>query len=193
MVKRRDINDDERALWEDVMRDVRRPSRAERAAAPAAKRVRVKAPVPVAPKMPAQPLQTKMSSHARIAGVDGSTAERLRRGQIEPDAKLDLHGMTQERAYARLLSFVQRGHEHGYRCLLVITGKGLDVRGEEHARTRGFVMPERSKAGVLRSLVPQWLEQRETRPLVVGIQSAHVRHGGSGAFYVYLKRKARSR
>jgi DNA-nicking Smr family endonuclease len=191
VVKKRDISDDERTLWEDVTRDVRPARRARVRSAPETKRVRVKAPVDLPPKMPAAPPQAKARASGPITGVDGATAERLRRGRIEPDARLDLHGMTQQTAYGRLLAFVRRGHDEGYRCLLVITGKGNEGRESDDGRTRGFVMPERSKAGVLRSLVPQWLEQPEVRPLVVGLQSAHQRHGGAGAFYVYLRRKRR--
>jgi DNA-nicking Smr family endonuclease len=91
-----------------------------------------------------------------------------------------------------LIAFVRRGHEKGYRCLLVITGKGSEAWSDTDERSRAFVMPQRSKAGVLRSLLPLWLEQSDVRALVVGIQSAHQRHGGSGAYYVYLRR-SRSR
>lgn len=201
MSKKRDLGEDERALWEEVTRDVRKAARQRRAAIPASvaeqkKPARVKVREHVAQKgpPPAQPLQTKVRRDSiGISGVDGATAERLRRGRITPDATLDLHGMTQQQAHTRLLAFVRRGHENGSRCLLVITGKGSDARADSDARTRGFVMPERSKAGILRSLVPFWLEQADTRPLVVGVQGAHQRHGGSGALYVYLRRKSRGR
>lgn len=166
MVRRRDLREDERDLWEYATRDVRKPrvrkvpSRKVTAEAKPVARVKtmtepvrvVVAPVPA--KRPAPPF-----------GVDGSTAERLRKGKIEPEAVLDLHGLTQAQAHTRLVTFVRRGHEIGNRCLLVITGKG----------------------GVLRELAPRWLE--ELRAAVTGVQSAHVRHGGGGAFYVYLRRK----
>jgi DNA-nicking Smr family endonuclease len=183
MVRKRDLRDDERDLWEHVTRDVRKPrGRARKLPAKAASEpkpiVRLKAApvqvpvvVPVPLKRPAPPF-----------GVDGATAEKLRRGKIEPDATIDLHGMTQAQAHARLASFVRRGHEIGNRCVLVITGKGSPL-----ARDDGGVMPQRSKAGVLRTLVPLWLE--ELRTIVTGVQSAHQKHGGGGAFYVYLRRK----
>ena len=193
MVKKRDISDEEKALWDLAMHDVRRPR--ARAVAAAKEKVRpariaVREPAPARPPPPPRipPLKPSRDSSG-IGGVDGATAERLRRGKIEPEATIDLHGMTQQQAFARLLPFVRRGHEKGYRCVLVVTGKGTVARAEADDRTRGFVMPERSKAGVLRSQVPLWLEQSETRSMVVGIQTAHQRHGGSGALYVYLRRK----
>ena len=141
------------------------------------------------PKPPAEPLKglTPVSAGEPMHGVDGGTAERLRRGRIAPDGVLDLHGLTQDRAYATLLSFIRRHHEQGHRCLLVITGKGTTRSSADNAK--GFVMPERSRAGILRSLVPHWLNDSDARAMVVGVQSAHQRHGGSGALYVYLRRK----
>lgn len=183
MVRKRDLREDERELWEHVTRDVRKPrGRARKspaklaiepkpAARPKAVEVPVRVAVPVPVKRPAPPF-----------GVDGATAERLRRGRIEPDATIDLHGMTQAQAHARLAAFVRRGHEIGNRCVLVITGKGSPL-----ARDDGGVMPARSKAGVLRTLVPLWLE--ELRAIVTGVQAAHQKHGGGGALYVYLRRK----
>jgi DNA-nicking Smr family endonuclease len=193
VVKKRDISDDEKALWDLVVRDVRRPR--VRAAVPSKEKARparvvVRGPATVKAPPPPRIVQAKPKSDLGIiGGVDGATAEKLRRGRIEPDATIDLHGMTQQQAYARLLPFVRRGHEKGYRCVLVITGKGVAPRVETDDRARGFTMPERSKAGVLRSQVPLWLEEQETRPFVVGVQTAHQRHGGAGALYVYLRRK----
>lgn len=186
MGRNRDLREDERELWEHVTRDVRKPrarapkvpakAKSETKPAPRLKAIEasVRAVAPVAVKRPAP------------FGVDGATAERLRRGKIEPDATIDLHGMTQAQAHARLVTFVRRGHDMGNRCVLVITGKGSPAAAREESSHR-FVMPERSKAGVLRTLVPLWLE--ELRALVTGVQSAHQKHGGGGAFYVYLKRK----
>lgn len=184
MGRKRDLREDERELWEHVTRDVRKP------------RARVAKPKPAAEPKPAVRSKTVAAPVRTIAaqpvkrpappfGVDGATAERLRRGKIEPDATIDLHGMTQAQAHSRLVTFVRRGHELGNRCVLVITGKGSPSAREDAGR--GFVMPQRSKAGVLRTLVPLWLE--ELRALVTGVQSAHRKHGGGGAFYVYLKRK----
>lgn len=138
------------------------------------------------PAVVASAAKTKRTA-APAFGVDGATAERLKRGKVEPDATLDLHGLTQAQAHARLVSFVRRAHEHAYRCILVVTGKGAPRPARE--ASAGFVMPERSNAGVLRVMVPRWLEEDALRTLVIGVQGAHQRHGGAGAVYVYLRRK----
>lgn len=189
MVRKRDLREDERELWEHVTRDVRK-ARARRVQAAAKAKVAPKVVAPIAER-PAPVRKPASGAPAPVAvkrevpfGLDGATGERLRRGKIAPEATLDLHGLTQAQAHARLAQFVRLGHEAGSRCLLVITGKGSPSREE---RSAGFVIAERSKAGVLRMMVPRWLE--EMRAMVTGVQSAHQRHGGAGAFYVYLRRR----
>ncbi len=199
MSKRRDLDPGEHALWDEVTRNVkptRGKPRVKASAEASTKRVTAKAPLRTqahvkSPKPPAEPLKglaPALMPGQPMAGVDGGTAERLRRGRLAPDAVLDLHGLTQDRAYATLLNFIRRSSAEGHRCLLVITGKGLS-KSSDAPNTKGFVMPERSRAGVLRALVPHWLNESDLRTMVVGVQSAHQRHGGTGAFYIYLRRK----
>jgi DNA-nicking Smr family endonuclease len=192
--RKRDLHDEERALWDEVMRDVRRLRGAKAAKAKPEKK-RTGRAVREAPALPAPvrapavvaPAAKPKKVTTPVFGMDGATAERLKRGKVEPDATLDLHGLTQAQAHARLVSFVRRAHEHAYRCILVVTGKGAPRPVREESA--GFVMPERSNAGVLRVMVPRWLEEDALRALVVGVQGAHQRHGGAGAIYVYLRRK----
>jgi DNA-nicking Smr family endonuclease len=187
--RKRDIRDEERALWDEVTRDVRRlrAQKAAKAAKSAAEKKRHKDTAPalssavVAVRAPAKPAARMPSGF----GIDGSTATKLKRGKIEPEAKLDLHGMTQAQAHDRLASFLRRAFEHEFRCVLVVTGKGAPAAREP----AGFALHERSKAGVLRTMVPRWLEEAGLRPLIVGVQAAHQRHGGEGALYVYLRRQ----
>jgi len=189
--KKRDLGDEERTLWNEVTRHVRRLKARKADVVPRAAAGKIRketvavAPLPAVVRLPAaKPVRRAPA----VLGVDGATAERLRRGKIEPDARLDLHGLTQAQAHARLFAFVRRGHDGGARCLLVITGKGAPAsRASDDLRP--FVMPERPKAGVLRTLVPRWLEEDEMRSLVAGVQAAHQRHGGAGAVYVYLRRR----
>jgi DNA-nicking Smr family endonuclease len=188
--RKRDLHDDERALWDEVMRDVRRLRGAKAKAKPEKKRAGRLLREPPALPAPARvvvPVVAPVAKPKKVPafGIDGATAERLKRGKVEPDATLDLHGMTQARAHDRLVSFVRRAHENGLRCILVVTGKGAPRPARD--ATAAFDMPERSNAGVLSAMVPRWLE--ELRSLVVGVQSAHQRHGGTGAIYVYLRRK----
>jgi DNA-nicking Smr family endonuclease len=111
--------------------------------------------------------------------VDGRTHGRLRRGKLRPEARIDLHGMTLAQAHPALTRFLTKAHADDQRLVLVITGKGKD-------RDDGGVMPVRR--GVLRHQVPHWLQASPLRYIVVQITPAHFRHGGDGAYYVYLRR-----
>lgn len=121
-------------------------------------------------------------SHALPVGahtqMDRGRFEKLRRGRLDPEARLDLHGMTAERAHGALVSFILGAHADGLRLVLVITGKG---RPDEHA-----IQPHRH--GILRHSLPHWLTAPPLTGRVLQTAPAHQRHGGAGAFYVYLRR-----
>ena len=134
---------------------------------PAVRAARSPAPVPVVTVPQASPDM----SHGRAAGIDRRSADRLRRGHLPIDGKLDLHGLTQEKAASRLADFIERAESQGKRCLLVITGKGL------------------ASGGILRDQVPRWLNQAPNRGRVLAFDYARPQHGGSGALYVLLKRR----
>ena len=114
-------------------------------------------------------------------GLDRRTAERLRRGERAPDARIDLHGMTADRAHRVLDRFIGEALSANLRCVLVITGKG-----GRHAREDAPFM--HSDRGILRQAVPRWLTASPFARQIVGIFTAHPRHGGDGALYVYLKK-----
>jgi DNA-nicking Smr family endonuclease len=116
-------------------------------------------------------------------GLDRSSAERLKRGKYKIEARIDLHGMTQDRAHRALTDFVARAAQDGLRCVLVITGKGLrKLAGDESGRVR----PD--DLGILRNAVPRWLNEPPTRARILAFGTAQERDGGSGALYVLLRR-----
>jgi DNA-nicking Smr family endonuclease len=99
--------------------------------------------------------------------IQGHAEARLRRGRLEPEARIDLHGHSYEGAYRSLVTFLTRAYADGKRLVLVITGKG----------------------GVLRPHLPLWLRGPELQDVVIGMREAHAKHGGGGAFYVALQRR----
>ncbi len=99
--------------------------------------------------------------------------------QLYEQGKLDLHGMTLDRAHPALTRFILSAQASGKRLVLVVTGKG------KH-RDEGGPIPTRM--GVLRHNVPFWLAQPPLAQAVLQITEAHLKHGGGGAYYVYLKR-----
>ena len=194
MSKRREPTDGELALWTEVMRDVRKASKRKRSTkvkpVEPVRRTRDLTPQPaplrpmVGDKKSVQPAEKK---HAAPAGLDGSTLRRLREGKVMPDAKLDLHGMTQAQAHNRLATFLHRAFDNDLRCVLVVTGKG-GGRPDREDRLPSEKHFSQSH-GILRGMVPRWLSEGDIRRYVSGTAEAHVRHGGAGALYVYLKRR----
>jgi DNA-nicking Smr family endonuclease len=182
---RRRLTHEEEALWKAATRAVKpmRPARASQVlpVAPAAEPAAPlpsepvpksagagRSPVASAPVKPAVP---------PLATVDRRLKQRVGRGVAGLDARLDLHGMTQESAYRALLQFLRVAQANEAKLVLVITGKG--ARGEA---------PSPAGRGILRRQVPLWLGLGEFRPYVIGFGAAHPSHGGEGALYVRVRR-----
>ncbi len=203
MTKRRGLTPEDRALWQKVMTGT---NRLEKPGIPAQQKQQPTAKPPQAPPRELRnfpingndtirPGGQNLRGTTRIdladqmpkkvgrpePGLDKRTAERLRRGDRAPEARLDLHGMTAERAHRSLNGFMARSLAQSLRCVLVITGKG----GRHSSEDAPFM---RSDLGVLRQAVPRWLKSGPYRGQIIGIFEAHPRHGGGGALYVYLKK-----
>ena len=127
-------------------------------------------PVPPPPSRRAPPRDLQPGT---VADLDRATAERLRRGALTIDARLDLHGLNQAEAHTALERFLTASAARGRRCVLVITGKGL----------------RDGQRGVLREAVPRWLNEAPNRARLLAVMPAQPKHGGAGALYVLLKRK----
>jgi DNA-nicking Smr family endonuclease len=107
----------------------------------------------------------------RPVGLDRRTWLRLKRGQVAIEQTLDLHGRTQDEAHGALARFLADARAAGWRCVLVVTGKGL------------------ASGGTLRHMVPRWLNDGANREHIVAFCPAQARHGGVGALYVLLRRQ----
>lgn len=170
----------EALLWRAVLADVTPlpgrqppPEDAQPAVPPATAASSAASPAaPDASRLPARPAQSPELRHGHTAGIDRRTADRLKRGEMVIDGRIDLHGLTQEAAHVALNGFIARSHALGRRCLLVITGKGL-----------------REGTGVLRAAVPRWLNERPLRGAILAFSHARPQDGGEGALYVLLKRQ----
>lgn len=114
--------------------------------------------------------------------IDRKLQRRLRSGQIEPERKIDLHGMTRAEAERSLGRFFAAALGAGCRLTLVVTGKGL--RSSTEGRW--------SSGGVLKALLPIWLKSGPVARSVQFFCEAHVSHGGSGAYYVLLRRRKKA-
>ena len=204
MRRRRELTESERAIWAQVAGSAR-PLRPQVAAAPHSTRPedlpQARAAPPRAPDPPRHdplrpvgpPLRPVGAPEPalrwrapaddaprpiapRTPGIDDGTSRRMRRGAVAPQARLDLHGMTADRAHAALARFLDGAAAQGLRVVLVITGKGGGAHGG-----RGD--------GLLKRETPRWLAAAPLAHHVVGVFEAHIRHGGAGALYVYLRRR----
>lgn len=163
--------DPDLGLWQRAIRDVKPLApRPEPVRTPAPTKPKPTAAPSVAPPLvpsaappPAPPLD-------RFAGIDRANAERLKRGKHPVEARIDLHGMTQDEAHRALAAFIRGARAGGKRCVLVITGRG------------------RLGGGILKGAVPRWLEEPEFRPHLLATATAQPRDGGAGALYVMLRR-----
>jgi len=178
----RRLSDDDEALWHTVTRSIvplkrRRARRSEPDGARGSSKLQGKLTVKLASKSSPSP-RTQMGPAPKVPPplmpIDRRLKQRLARGQIEIDGRIDLHGRTLSEAHAALLRFLHRSQGEGLRTVLVITGKG----GPD---------PERGR-GVLRRQVPLWLTLPDLRAYVLAVEEAHIAHGGAGALYVRLRR-----
>jgi DNA-nicking Smr family endonuclease len=173
-----DIAADDAALWHKVAataKPLKGPKRTAPKPKPAAseeaeKPRKARAVPPPAP--PAAPKPRALEAGA-VVDLDRRTAERLKRGQLAIDGRIDLHGMTQDDAHAALARFVNASRAMGRRCVLVITGKGR---------------PGPEGGGVLKQAVPRWLNEPSLRSQILAFVAAQPKDGGAGALYVLLKR-----
>lgn len=126
--------------------------------------------------VPPQPdLKQRLHQHrAHPDPIEPRRKRRIGRDREPIGARLDLHGLDQDRARIAVHGFIQRAHADGARAVLIITGKG--ALGD----------------GVLRRRTPDWLAEPVIRPLIAGLSQAERHHGGEGALYVALKRSPRS-
>lgn len=178
----RGLSDEERTLWDGVTRSI----------VPLRKRVSRKAspepddtppPAPARAKshktLPPQPVPkprvaVPAPSVPPLAPIERKTRKRLASGARDIDARLDLHGFTQDQAHEALLRFLRTAQAKEHSVVLVITGKGVRGDGER---------------GVLKRAVPQWLSLPEFRAFVIGFDVAAIPHGGEGALYVRVRRR----
>ncbi|HEV2264226.1 MAG TPA: Smr/MutS family protein [Stellaceae bacterium] len=166
----RRLKDEDRSIWRAAMRGVR-PLRAARKPPEDSPSSAPEPPSPAAPSPVNFDWRRDDAKNGAAPGaIDRRTLTRIKRGELAIDARLDLHGLTQEAAHRALVRFIATSAADGARLALVITGKG------------------RSGEGVLRTAVPRWLAEPAMRARILAVTPAPPQLGGSGAFCVMLRR-----
>ncbi len=160
----RKLDNEERQVWKKVARTVspRRKEKGKGSAKPLPSREDFA-------NMLRLPPETKEAPRNISGSLDENRDKKTRRGLVNIDAKIDLHDLTQDKAKAALQKAVMRASNRNHKCLLVVTGKGVRLNG------------------VLRRNFTGWLNDPVIRPLIANYAQAHIKHGGTGAWYVFLK------
>ena len=172
---KRPLKPEERHIWGMVAATVhplpgKATPKAQAADAPPAPK-KAAVPARTAPTVAPRPKPPKVRPD--LDGIEPRRKHRIARERDPIGARLDLHGLDQDRARGVLERFLVRAWDEGFRAVLVITGKG--VQGD----------------GVLKRRTPEWLAASHLAHIVAGISDAARHHGGEGALYVALKRKPR--
>ena len=186
-MKQRILNDEEKELWDEFSKSTK-PLRLQNK--------RNKKPSTIKTTKPKNHDLNKITSnvtdvrpntkiikddkHTPSLRMDAKLHNKLKQGKLRPQAKLDLHGLNLAQAQSVLTKFVLSSYDKGFRLILVITGKGRNTENND-------IIPRR--VGILKANFPNWLAIEPLSSKILQITEAHVRHGGGGAFYVYLKKK----
>ncbi|MEF3045947.1 Smr/MutS family protein [Pseudotabrizicola sp. L79] len=200
MARHRKLRPEEEEIWQAVARTARPMHAPERMILPGEADTPPVAPNPFHPKEPAQrpvlpPFRLGEKTRGKPAHdlaptirqtlaaapvqMDAKAYGKMTRGKLVPEARIDLHGMTLAEAHPELIGFILNAQSMGLRLVLVITGKG---------KLKADHGPIPQRVGALRHQVPQWLRLPPVGPSVLQISEAHLKHGGSGAYYVYLRK-----
>jgi len=143
-------------------------------------------PIKHVTSIPKGPIVISDHSPGRAPGIDRKTSLKLKKGKVEIDYKLDLHGLTQIEAKQALEQAILGAWKNKLRLILVITGKGL-------RQSKSNDLNDNGATGILRRIVPRWLKEAPLSNFVLAFSSAQQTHGGSGALYVLLRRSIDNR
>ena len=106
--------------------------------------------------------------------INKSTLLKLKRGKINIQAKLDLHGYSKNNAKNVVKNFIRESVANNLRCIIIITGKKNTLLGA---------------SGVLRESLPGWLKEEDISHMSLANCFATIKDGGDGARYVLLRKK----
>ena len=174
-------NDDEN-FWFNAIKDVKRTSRETTAVE--SQKFKAKKTFSAEPKKEYLnnqdfSLNSKFLDDREFGGIDNSTLTKFKREEFRVEAVLDLHGMTENKAFDAVENFVAKCYNRGLRCIIIVTGKGLKHNEDED------IFAER---GILRKSVPQWLNLPHLRAAILIYKHPSAKLGGEGALYILLRR-----
>jgi len=119
-----------------------------------------------------------------VSGNDKLTDKELNIGKnkIEKKRTIDLHGFTLDEANKTIESFINKSFKDEVSKLIVVTGKGLHSKNESNP----FIS---KKLSILKYSIPEFIKSNDfLMKKIIEIKDADIKDGGSGAFYIYLKK-----
>lgn len=120
-------------------------------------------------------------ARAPVGGsLDSHWERRFKSGRIEPDLTLDLHDHSLDGAYTRIIAGLDQARSMGARVVLVIAGRERPVDPADR----------QTKRGAIRAKLLDWLAASHHADSIAAVRRAHRSHGGEGALYLVLKRRA---
>ena len=131
--------------------------------------------------------ETKKYHRSEFLMEFGKTNKKLKSGKIFIDKKIDFHGKTLSEAEIFFKNSVIENYKKQKRCLLFITGKGLNKRNYSDSD-----LQEKPKLfyGRIRSAFLNWVKKPEFGKFILTVENANMENGGDGAFFVYLRKKS---
>lgn len=182
-MSRRHLSPEERALWNRLTRTVNplhplRPwLRQEGPTEPVAVAIEqpIKGRTPEDRKKAVPSVPPKPSP---VPVLDSSWERRIRSGRLVPDVSVDLHGLNLAAAHIRLDRVLAEAVVHGWRVLLIVTGKPRPAPEPGEPRRRGAIRAE----------IGDWLARSAHAHRIASVRQAHPRHGGDGALYIIMRR-----
>ena len=188
-MKKRNLSDDEKELWQEFSKTteplLHQSQSTQHARSKEKKKVNtvnLREPENYFKGGTIRPSLVNKDYTSPTLNMDSKLHNKLRQGKLRPESKLDLHGLNLAQAQPILTKFVLNAHSRGLRLILIITGKGKNSEDND-------VIPRRK--GILKEAVPNWLAMEPLSSKILQTTNAHVKHGGGGAFYIYLKRKGK--
>ena len=120
-----------------------------------------------------------LSKDQKLPNKDNFQAEI----KVKKTRSLDLHGETLDEANRIVENFIKKSYQDNIHKLIIVTGKGLHSKNEKD--------PYVSKdLGILKYSIPDFLKNNsELMKMISSISDASIKDGGTGAFYIFLKKK----
>ena len=120
-----------------------------------------------------------LSNNQKLPDKDNSQTEI----HVKKTRSLDLHGETLDEANRIVENFIKKSYQDNIHKLIIVTGKGLHSKNERD--------PYVSKdLGILKYSIPDFLKSNsELMKMISSISDASIKDGGTGAFYIFLKKK----